>query len=64
MNEKHTKRRHYCWFCGADMGPWDRRFCQPTDTCGAKECEHAARDAAEEERARAHEKLDREEGWA
>jgi hypothetical protein len=56
-------RRHYCWYCGKDMGVFDRRFCETTDTCGDRECERAARDAAAQERDEAHEQLDRDMGW-
>jgi hypothetical protein len=58
-----TKRRHLCWYCAKDMGEWDRRYCDPSDTCGERECERAARDAAIAERHEAHEKLDRDMGW-
>ena len=39
-------RRHYCFNCGKDLGPWDR-FCSTMDDCGAIECAREARNAAE-----------------
>jgi hypothetical protein len=57
------KRRQYCWNCGADMGEWDRRYCESRDVCGKLECNRAAQDAAREERDNAHEQLDRDMGW-
>jgi hypothetical protein len=50
-----------CWNCGAEMGvyaDYDRM-----DTCGSPECEGAVRDAYAEERAEAHEQLDRDMGY-
>ena len=55
-------KRHYCAYCGEDMGMWDR-FCDRNDTCGKPECERWARDNAAAERAEAHEQLDRDMGW-
>ena len=63
-NEKTTKpaRRHHCFYCGADLGPWDR-FCDRLDTCGSRECDREARNAARAERDEAHEQLDHDMGW-
>lgn len=58
-----AEKRHHCWNCGADMGVWDRRYCDSTDTCGKQECERAAREAVEQQRDEAHEQLDRDLGW-
>lgn len=55
-------RRHRCFYCGEDLGPWDR-FCDTRDDCGSPECIRDARDAAEQERAEAHEQLDRDLGY-
>lgn len=55
-----TKTR-FCFNCGQEIGAyggWDQ-----FDTCGAKECDWAARDALSQEQADAHEKLDRDMGW-
>jgi len=56
-------KRHVCWFCGEDMGEFDRRYCDSGHTCGKPECERAARDAEQQEREEAHEQLDRDRGW-
>lgn len=56
-------RRHHCWNCGKDMGPWDRRYCDSRDTCGDRECDRHARQAEEQERDEAHEQLDRDMGY-
>jgi hypothetical protein len=60
---KPPTRRHRCWNCGNDMGEWDRRYCYSGDTCGARDCEIAARDAQQQERNEAHDALDRDRGW-
>lgn len=55
------KMRH-CFNCGAELGcyaDYDR-----ADTCGAQECNREARDSIAEERDDAHERLDRDNGWA
>lgn len=56
-------RRHLCAYCGADMGDYDRRTCEPTDVCGERECMRWYRDAMQEEREEAHDRLDRDMGW-
>ena len=56
-------KRYVCWYCGKDMGEFDRRYCDSRDTCGEPECERAARDAERQEREEAHEQLDRDRGW-
>jgi hypothetical protein len=59
-----TRKMRYCFFCGAELGyllavlEW-----QPSDTCGAIECEREARAAAQEEREEAHRKLDEDMGY-
>lgn len=55
-----AKMRH-CFNCGADLGV--TKDYHPLDTCGARECERAAQDAAAQEREGAHEQLDRDMGW-
>ena len=55
-------RRHHCFNCGEDLGPWDR-FSDNMDTCGAPECDREARNAYQQERDEAHEALDRDMGW-
>jgi hypothetical protein len=55
-------RRHHCFNCGEDLGPWDR-FSDSMDTCGAPACDREARDAYQQERDEAHEALDRDMGW-
>lgn len=57
---KKLPMRH-CFNCGAELGHYvgyDR-----LDTCGARECDRAARDAIAQERDEAHEQLDRDMGW-
>lgn len=56
-----SKMRH-CFNCGAELGAYDDYH--PLDTCGAHECDRAARDAAYAERDEAHERLDRDMGWS
>lgn len=62
MKMAEKKMRH-CWFCGAELGVLGRAEWEPGDTCGARECEREARNAAAEERREAHEQLDRDMGW-
>lgn len=58
------KTMHYCFNCGAELGMYEGKQRQrDMDTCGARECEREARDALAEERALAHEELDRSMGW-
>ncbi|KKW92654.1 hypothetical protein YP76_06880 [Sphingobium chungbukense] len=57
-----ASNRHYCFNCGADIGPKDR-FSEPLDDCGALECVREARNAYQQERDEAHEQLDRDMGW-
>lgn len=58
-----NERRHRCYVCGEDMGPYDRRTCDKHDTCGKPACEREAREDALAERDEAHEQLDRDMGW-
>jgi hypothetical protein len=56
-----TPRMRHCFNCGAAIGvyaDYDR-----LDTCGDRDCNRAARDAVQQERDEAHEKLDRDMGW-
>ena len=55
-------RRQFCAYCGKDMGLWTR-FSDRDDTCGDPECDRYARDSERERRERAHEELDRANGW-
>lgn len=57
-----TDKRHFCAYCGDDMGPWDR-FSSREDTCGKRECALWARDQERADREEAHEHLDNERGW-
>ncbi len=50
-----------CENCGAFM--YDGRLIERFDTCGASECERAARDAEQEERDERHAAIDREYEW-
>lgn len=61
--QQKPKRRYCCAYCGKDMGEWDSRYCESTDTCGEQECERWGRDARAGEREEAHEQLDRDMGW-
>ena len=56
-----TPKRRFCFNCGADIGSYADY--DHLDTCGSRECERAARDAAAQEREEAHEQLDRDMGW-
>ncbi len=55
-------RRHYCFNCGEDIGERDR-FSSTMDDCGKVECVREARNAFAQERAEAHEQLDRDMGY-
>jgi hypothetical protein len=54
--------RHYCYYCGEDIGEKDR-FSDRLDDCGSPECSRQARNDAAAERDEAHEQLDRDMGW-
>ena len=54
------KIRH-CFNCGKQIE--DSAYYDRLDTCGDRECDRAARDAAIQERDEAHEQLDRDLGW-
>lgn len=56
-------RERFCWYCGDSLGVVEGRHYEHTDTCGKRECERAAGDAARAERDEAHEQLDRDRGW-
>lgn len=54
-------KERFCFNCGKSLGSyadWDQ-----FDDCGERECASAHRDAAAQERAEAHEQLDRDRGW-
>jgi hypothetical protein len=57
-----AEKRHYCWNCGDDMGPWTK-YSDRDDVCGKTECNRAARDQWAMAREEAHEQLDRDMGW-
>ncbi len=57
-----TQRMHHCFNCGEELGLFAGRP-DPLDHCGKQECSRAARDALQEEREEAHERLDRDMGW-
>lgn len=54
-------RMRYCFYCGDELGVY--ADWEPLDTCGKSACEREARYTAEENRAEAHERLDRNLGW-
>ena len=49
--EPKQPRMRRCFYCGEELGCYAEY--DPLDTCGKQECERAARDAIEEERAEA-----------
>lgn len=54
----------HCEYCGADLGGAVEKYGQgDIITCGQRECERYARDAQAEQRAEAHEQLDRDMGY-
>ncbi len=57
-----TGRRHHCFNCGEDIGPWDR-FCDQIDTCGRPECNREMQNTYAIEREEAHDRLDRDMGY-
>ena len=57
-----SEKRHYCAYCGADMGDWTSDS-RRGDTCGERECKRAARDDEQQAREEAHEQLDRDLGY-
>lgn len=65
MNKDTPSKMRYCFNCGAELDfmPSNSAYADRLDTCGSKECERAARDAAQQEREEAHEQLDRDLGW-
>lgn len=60
---KSTAKMRYCCNCGAELGVWESKYYDAMDTCGARECDRAVSDALEQERAEAHEQLDRDLGY-
>lgn len=57
-----AKRMQRCFNCGEELGV----FFATSDeilSCGEPECERYAREAHEEQRRDAHERLDQERGW-
>lgn len=55
------EKMHYCFNCGAELGVY--AYAEPLDHCGAIECQREAQNALAQERAEAHEQLDRDMGW-
>ncbi len=58
-----TKER-FCWHCGDSMGFIADAYCERRMTCGKRECDREAREAERGDREEAHERLDRDKGWA
>ena len=54
-------RMRYCFNCGSELGCYAEH--DPLDNCGRRDCQRAVRDVLREERASAHDRLDREMGW-
>jgi len=54
-------KMRYCFYCGEELGV--SKYHDHYDTCGKPECDRAARDAMQQEREEAHERLDRDMGW-
>jgi hypothetical protein len=54
------KKMRHCWNCGAELGEIEDRHYEKTDTCGARDCDRAARDMCQEEREERHREIDRE----
>ncbi len=63
MTDVTAKRERFCCYCGAGLGFLAARDWEPTDTCGARECERYAREQARAERDEAHRRLDEDLGW-
>ena len=61
MPTKREPKMRHCFNCGAELGAYADY--DPMDTCGSRECDRAARDAAQAERDEAHDRLDRDMGW-
>lgn len=59
----HPGKERFCWHCGTSMGFIENRYYDRTDVCGSSECNRALQDAYAEERAEAHEQLDRDLGY-
>ena len=58
-----TAKMRYCCYCGAELGMYEKKNYDRTDTCGALECERYIREEERAEREEAHERLDRDMGW-
>ncbi len=58
---KKVHPMRHCFYCGKELGRY--AWHDPLDTCGKSECDREASYAMREERAEAHEKLDRDMGW-
>lgn len=58
-----TRRMRYCAQCGCELGMFDDRHYERTDTCGKAECERNARDEELARREEAHDELDKLNGW-
>jgi hypothetical protein len=61
---KSTAKMRHCWYCGDELGFIEAKYYDRGDTCGKLECNRAASDQDREERAEAHEQLDRDRGWS
>ena len=58
-----TAKERFCWNCGASIGVVAQHLYDRGDTCGARECDRAARDEAYADREEAHRQLDEDMGW-
>lgn len=54
-------KMQHCFNCGAELGVYVDS--DPLDCCGKLECQREASAAMLEERERAHDELDRMNGW-
>lgn len=55
-------KMHHCFNCGKELGVYADY--DPLDTCGANECNREARNAIEDARQAAHDRVDNDfSGW-
>jgi len=62
MAVNRVPKMQHCFNCGAELGVYADH--DPMDDCGKRECVRAAQDCYAQERADAHEQLDRDRGWS
>ena len=58
-----TIKMRHCCNCGEELGLIASKHYDRWDTCGKRECNRAVADDLAQERAEAHEQLDRDMGW-